>query len=178
MRKGTFVVTIALALFALTGTLVFAHDAIVTMNEQNGSGQNGVTSLVDNGDGTTTVTIEISNGTDTPQPAHIHEGTCATLNPKPTYPLNTVVNGKSTTIVQADIHDIADGVFAVNVHKSAAEATVYTSCGDVTSASMVEDEPVGMPTTGSNSFDLVIGALALLAATLLGVGLKLSRNNA
>jgi len=176
MRKGTFIVTLALALFALTGTLVFAHDAIVTMNEQNGSGQNGVTSLVDNGDGTTTVTIEISNGTDTPQPAHIHEGTCANLNPKPTYPLNNVVNGKSVTVIETSADDVVDGVFAVNVHKSGAEASVYTSCGDITSASLVE--PVGMPTTGSNTFDLAIGALALLAAAMLGIGLKLSRRNA
>jgi Cu/Zn superoxide dismutase len=179
LKKVTFVVMVALALFALSSTLVFAHDAVVTMNEQNGSGQNGTAMLVGMDDGTTMVTLDISNGTNEPQPAHIHAGTCADLDPKPAYPLNNVVDGKSETIVPVDVHDLTEGTFAINVHKSAKEATVYTSCGDLTLAEEAEEShSPGMPTTGNAEQNLILGALALLAVTLVGAGLQLARRKA
>lgn len=179
MKKATFVVIIALALFALSSTLVFAHDAIVTMNEQNGSGQNGTALLVGLEDGTTVVILDItSNGTTEPQPAHIHAGTCANLDPKPAFPLNNVVDGTSETIVPIDTHDLTDGTFAINVHKSATEASVYTSCGDITMAVEIEEEEPGMPTTGNGDQNSLLGALALLGVTLVGAGVKLARRKA
>src|SRR3954452_573316 len=64
----------------------------VQMNAQNGSGQDGTVQILANSDGSVTVNVDIAVGaTDVPQPAHIHDGTCANLNPKPKYPLSNVV---------------------------------------------------------------------------------------
>jgi len=174
MRKVPFMVMVAMMLLALTSTLVFAHDVTVTLTEQNGSGQNGMAELTDMGDGTTMVVIEVSNGTAEPQPAHIHEGTCANLNPKPAYPLSGVVDGRSETIVPADIHELTDEPYAINIHKSATEAAIYTSCGDI----LAMEHTPGMPTTGNGQQELMLGVLALLGATLLGVGVQLARRKA
>ncbi|HKP54445.1 MAG TPA: hypothetical protein VJ183_17550 [Chloroflexia bacterium] len=175
MRRVPFMVMVAMVLLALTSTLVFAHDAIVTLTEQNGSGQNGMAELTDMGDGTTMVVVEVtSNGTMDPQPAHIHEGTCANLNPKPAFPLSSVVDGRSETIVPVDIHELTDEPYAINIHKSATEAAIYTSCGDI----LAMEETPGMPTTGNGQQELLLGALALLGASLLGVGVQLARRKA
>jgi hypothetical protein len=65
------------------------------------------------------------------QPAHVHEGTCAKLDPKPKYGLQNVVDGKSTTEVPVDIKTLVGGNLAINVHKSAEEAKVYVACGNI-----------------------------------------------
>lgn len=70
-------------------------------------------------------------GTD-PQPAHIHEGTCADLNPQPAFPLQDVVNGSSETDVNISLDDLTISSYAVNVHKSAEEVDTYVACGDIT----------------------------------------------
>jgi hypothetical protein len=161
----------AMTLFLISGALAFAHDVTVTLNEQNGSGQNGTAVLTDMGDGTTKVTVSVSNGSATAQPAHIHAGTCATLDPKPAYPLSNVVNGMSETIVPVDVHDLTGGTFAINLHKSAAEASVYTSCGNIVAAS----HEAGMPRTGVGENSLALAGLCLLALVMLSVGFRLAR---
>src|SRR5437660_823126 len=61
---------------------------LVTMNAQNGSGENGSATLSEV-NGKLVVTLNLQNGTSVSQPAHIHKGTCANLDPTPTYPLNS-----------------------------------------------------------------------------------------
>lgn len=172
MKRLVTMVLAAMTLFLISGALAFAHDVNVTLSEQNGSGQNGTATLMDMGDGTTKVTIMVSNGSSTAQPAHIHAGTCATLDPKPAYPLTSVVDGMSETIVPVDVHDLTGGTFAINLHKSAAEASVYTSCGNIVAEH--HEEP-GMPTTGAGEDNLVLAGLCLLALALLTMGFRLSR---
>ena len=67
-----------------------------------------------------------------PQPAHIHETTCADLNPEPVFPLESVVEGQSESDVDVSLEDLALTPYAINVHKSEAEADVYVACGDIT----------------------------------------------
>jgi hypothetical protein len=67
----------------------------------------------------------------TAEPAHIHMGTCAHLNPAPKYPLTSVVDGISETTVNATIAQLTAGNLAVNVHKSAADLKDYVACGDL-----------------------------------------------
>lgn len=181
MRKLIHLVTVALALFAFSGLVVLAQESSVTMNEQNGSGQTGMAMLTDMGDGTTRVVVTISNGTTSPQPAHIHPGTCATLEPRPQYPLTSLVNGTSETMVPADIDSLTTGAFAINVHKSATEAAVYTSCGDImalaTGGGDTGGTTVGMPRTGSGDMT-GLALLALLGLSLIGSGLTLARRKA
>ena len=103
----------------------------VVLTAQNNSGQSGIATLQES-NGQTTVTIQLDNvGTGVPQPAHIHTGAC----PVPgavTYPLSNVVDGASQTVLDVDLTTLQSELpLAVNVHKSAAEAQVYVSCGDL-----------------------------------------------
>jgi hypothetical protein len=77
--------------------------------------------------------MELSPSGEEPQPAHIHEGTCADLNPDPAFPLTDVVDGGSETDVDVSLEELSLSDYAVNVHESAAEADVYVACGDITS---------------------------------------------
>ena len=54
-------------------------------------------------------TLNLTNGTAEPQPAHVHKGTCANLDPAPLYPLNSVVNGKSETALGIGMAGIMGG---------------------------------------------------------------------
>ncbi len=64
-------------------------------------------------------------------PAHVHPGTCATLDPKPKYPLSDVKDDKSSTTIDVALADLTKSAFAVNLHKSSAEAKTYSACGDI-----------------------------------------------
>jgi CHRD domain len=111
----------------------------VDLEEENESGQSGTATLTPNTDGTLDVTIELSQVGDTPQPAHIHEGTCPDVGDVAAA-LNDVVDGSSTTEnVTVSLDDLLrtdSPGYAVNVHKSAAESDVYLACGDVTDVSV------------------------------------------
>lgn len=101
---------------------------------QNGSGELGTVTLTPMGDDTR-VDIAIANSpAGTPQPVHIHEGTCAKLNPKPKYPLTTLINGVSTTMVDVPMATLIGGGFAVNAHASTTNIPKYVACGDLGSA--------------------------------------------
>ena len=78
------------------------------------------------------VTLSMKNPASAAQPAHIHPGTCAMLNPKPTYPLKNVTDGTSTTTLSnVKLSDLETGGFAINVHKSTSEGAVYVACGNI-----------------------------------------------
>lgn len=103
----------------------------VKMEALNNSGETGTATLTPEGN-KTKVVVEISNEpAGAVQPAHIHLGTCATLNPAPKWPLESIKNGKSTTIVPVSLATITKEKTAVNVHKSAKEIQTYVSCGDI-----------------------------------------------
>lgn len=170
MKKVLILALSLLAVFGVVSAPTYAASSTVTMTAQNDSGQNGTVMLEDMGGGMTKVTVNISNGSTTPQPAHIHEGSCSNLNPKPKWPLNNVVNGTSETMVDAPLSDIATGGYAVNIHKSAAEASVYTSCGDI--APLVV---AGMPQTGVSTLFFQTAALVVLAVLASIAGLYMRR---
>jgi hypothetical protein len=101
----------------------------IALSPQNGSGQSGTAVLTSEGAGTRVV-ITLSNAPG-PHPAHIHTGSC----PNPgavVYPLTSVTNGRSETVVAASLSDILRAPHAINVHKSPQEIPVYTACGNVT----------------------------------------------
>lgn len=104
--------------------------ASVTMKAQNGSGEDGTATLTQSG-ADLTVTISIPSGPTTPQPAHIHTGSCANLGGVK-YPLTNVVSGKSTTTLKGVmLASVETGGFAINVHKSTSDLATYVSCGDI-----------------------------------------------
>lgn len=110
---------------AATGPMTFS------LKPQNNSGETGTVTFKPEGNGTR-VDISMNGAPASAQPAHIHDGSCAKIDPKPKYPLTDVVNGKSSTLVSATMADLANGMHAVNVHKSKAEASVYVACVDLT----------------------------------------------
>lgn len=130
----TFAVAIAaiLAIGISQSGLAKAADqtATITMKAQNGSGEDGTATLTQSG-ADLTVTISIPSGPTTPQPAHIHTGSCADLGGVK-YPLTNVVSGKSTTTLKGvSLASVQTGGFAINVHKSASDLGTYVSCGDI-----------------------------------------------
>jgi len=124
------------ALFGLLGVLGFAAAASsadslkVTMAPQSGSSESGTATLTKEGADSTKVVVNLTGATG-PQPAHIHKGSCSNLDPKPTYPLSPVANGKSETVVKASLDALEKGGYAINVHKSAQDVKTYVSCGEI-----------------------------------------------
>ncbi|HEY9179705.1 MAG TPA: hypothetical protein VIO32_03235 [Candidatus Baltobacteraceae bacterium] len=100
----------------------------VSLGALNGSGENGAATLRADG-GKTIVTIKLSGGSDIEQPAHFHIGSCDRYQPRPLYPLNDVVNGKSTTTLQIPIAKLTGGDLIINVHKSYADIATQAACG-------------------------------------------------
>ena len=119
--------------FGLLATgAALAQDKPVTVNlmAQNNSGETGTVTFTPQGE-KTQVVIKINGAPASAQPAHIHDGSCAALDPKPRVPLQDVVNGSSTTNVNMKLADIMSKGGAINVHKSAAELTAYVACGEL-----------------------------------------------
>ena len=102
--------TSLLSAMLLAGGLAFAADKPVTvkLEAQGGSGQNGTATLTPEGE-KTRIVFKLDGGAGAAQPAHIHEGTCAKLDPKPKYPLENVVKGASTTVVGVGLDKIMAG---------------------------------------------------------------------
>ncbi|HEX3469126.1 MAG TPA: hypothetical protein VHT05_13690 [Candidatus Elarobacter sp.] len=98
---------------------------------QNNSGESGTATLMDSEKGLI-VKVHMTPASDLDQPAHIHKGTCDKLDPKPTYPLKTIMKGESeTTVPDVTIAQLEKAPFAINVHKSTTELPVYVSCGSI-----------------------------------------------
>ncbi len=103
----------------------------VSLATLNGSGVSGTATLTDAGSGQTLVVIKVDAAGNAAMPAHVHPGTCATLDPKPKYPLSDVKDGASTTTIAVALADLTKSAFAVNLHKSADDIKTYTACGDI-----------------------------------------------
>lgn len=104
----------------------------VRMHAQNKSKETGTARLTAEGADKTRVEISLKGGPKgVDQPAHIHEGSCAKLDPKPKQGLENVVDGKSSTVVPIGLADLRKGGMAINVHKSKDDISTYVSCGDI-----------------------------------------------
>ncbi len=185
MKRIGLLAVFALALLAFSGGHVYAQSntITVTMHAQNGSGEDGTATITDMGGGQVQVVLNLTNAPADPQPAHIHKGTCANLDPVPAFPLTNAVGGQSTTTVGTSLSSLTSGQYAINVHKSAAEVKTYFSCGDImamatqgggTGTTSGTSAP-GMPTTGNSDQTLLV-AIVLLALSAAAAGVKLSRH--
>lgn len=102
----------------------------VQLQEQNFSGEDGTATLTAEGQ-KTRVVIQMASYAANSQPAHIHKGTCASLDATPAYPLNNVAKGKSTTVVNVRLSKLLDGKYAINMHRSAKQLKIYVACGNI-----------------------------------------------
>ena len=182
MKKLIVAGTAAVLLAALAlGSMSLAQESVeVTMESVTGSEgpfQIGAATLTAV-DGQTQVVINIEpspEGADVEQPVHIHDGSCSELGTV-VYPLSNVVDGSSTTTVDATLESLRTGDFAVNVHKSPDEAAVYVSCGDVPVASIAQPVPedITPPSTGISGFSQEQSSFSFmiaLAATMAMFGI-------
>ena len=120
----------------------------IALATQNKSGESGAATLEDV-DGKLKVTLVLSGAPEgVSQPAHIHIGTCAKLG-DPTYTLSNVVGGNSETLLDtATVEQILAGLpLAVNIHKSATEASKYVACGNIVNP----NAPVAASSTGATA---------------------------
>ena len=122
-----------LMLAGLFSNAALALDDVVTIQlaAQNNSGETGTATLTPEGDKTKVVILLTHAPSGVAQPAHIHLGTCDKLDKAPKWPLEAVKDGKSTTLVPASLDTILKDKAAINIHKSAAEAQIYVSCGNI-----------------------------------------------
>ncbi len=135
-----FGLTIAGGAYAVAGTntmnhmtnAMSKHSMTINLGAQNGSKQDGQAFLNDTSGGLR-VKLQLKNvPAGATEPAHIHQGTCAKLNPAPWKPLSSVVNGASvTTLAGVTIAELKKAHYAINVHQSTANLKHYVSCGDV-----------------------------------------------
>ena len=124
------------AIAALSATAAGAATTHVTvdMKALNGSGETGSATLTQQDDGVKVV-VTLKGAPATAQPTHIHKGTCAKINAAPEYPLTSVTNGTSTTVVKGvKLADLLSSDYAINVHKSPDDLATYVSCGDIKSS--------------------------------------------
>lgn len=117
----------------LTAATAYAKPQTMTikMRAENKSGESGTAQLMQLPNGVQ-VKISLTGAPAVAQPAHIHEGTCQSLNPAPKTMLTSVTRGHSTTFVKgAKLSDWTSGKYAINVHKSADDLKTYVSCGAI-----------------------------------------------
>lgn len=81
-------------------------------------------------------------------PAHIHLGTCDTLDPNPTYMLSDVAPAtgadsgeadaipveRSATTVEDTLENLRTGGYAINIHQSVEDIGTYIACGSLSGA--------------------------------------------
>ncbi len=102
----------------------------VSLAEQNGSGESGTATLTQTGPDVSVV-IALKGAPATPQPAHIHSGTCSDLGGVANA-LTNVVAGSSTTVVKGTTIDaLLAKPMAINVHESAENLGKYVACGNI-----------------------------------------------
>ena len=108
-----------------------ADTMTIQIHAKNGSGESGTATLTRLGAKTRIVIGIKGENTTGKQPAHVHKGTCAKLDPKPAYPLHDVVLGKSNTVIDASLDELVATPMAINVHESAQNLGKYVACGDI-----------------------------------------------
>lgn len=123
---------LTLGLLVTVSSPASAADSVTAkLSPQSGSGESGTATLTKEGDKTKVVLSVEGAPAGVTQPVHIHKGTCAQLDPKPTYPLSPVVDAKSETTVNASLDDLQKGGYAINGHKSAQDVSTYVFCGAI-----------------------------------------------
>jgi Cu/Zn superoxide dismutase len=156
-------------LIALVGatTAVAAQTQTQTLqlNAQNNSGISGTATLTETA-ARTRVEIKVTGAGAGPEPAHIHPGSCSQLDPTPTFTLQAVTNGASTTDLTTTIAMLAQSPHAVHMHKSADELSVYVACADITPGTLPRSGNAETPLTG---MWLVLAGLGSMALGGLGV---------
>jgi len=160
----------------------------VTMGPGRDASQTGTATLTDMGS-QTQVVLNIQPGpTGIEQPVHIHAGSCPGVGAV-AFPLTNVVNGTSTTVVDATLDSLRTGGYSINAHQDGTQAGlgVYVSCGAIPAAAQATPAPAaspagapaagGPPVSSDSSFGwwyllIAVGALTLVSGGALVLKLR------
>jgi len=156
-----FVVSFAVLALALAGWQTLAAvgasapqaaPVVVQINPQSNSNLTGTATLTATADNKTQVVIAVTGEpAGASEPVHIHQGSCKNLNPKPVFPLTSIVDAKSTTVVDAPLSTIQTGQFAINAHQSTSNLGVYVACGDIPASGAAPPAMPNAPATPTMS---------------------------
>jgi hypothetical protein len=116
---------------AITACSSTAESRTFQLETLNDSGVTGTAVLTDLRDGSTRVVIDVEPAGHLNMPAHIHPGTCVELVPQPLYPLESVVDGASETVVARSLSELLAGDLALNLHVSFDDMGTYAACVDL-----------------------------------------------
>jgi hypothetical protein len=139
MHRFTLGVFAAAILTGATFALAGAGDQqsiTFPMRAENGSILNGMATITadKNDPSSLTVSIVYKDVMFIPEniyPAHIHKGTCDRLDPKPAYPLKSMMTGRSTTDLKGvTLAELLKHSYSINVH-SPTDIAKYVSCGEI-----------------------------------------------
>ena len=114
---------------------------VVPLQAIGGSNQTGSATLTSAGDKTNVVIALNGAAADAVEPAHVHQGSCAKLDPKPAYPLTSVAGGQSATTLNVPLSALQTGGFAINVHQSTTNISTYVACGNIPAATTMPTAP-------------------------------------
>ena len=128
---GLTLVAAGVLAFVGAGVASAAEPITVQLGPLNSSGESGTAVLSEDGTKTKVVVTITGAPAGVGQPLHVHKGTCAQLDPAPSYGLTTLADGKSETVIDVPLSTLQKEQFAINGHKSAAEASTYVFCGNI-----------------------------------------------
>ena len=133
MRASFGLTLVAVGFLALVGAGVAgaAEPITVQLGPLNNSGESGNAVLSEDGNKTKVVVTVTGAPAGVGQPLHVHKGTCAQFDPAPSYGFTTLADGKSETVIDVPLSTLQKEQFAINGHKSAAEASTYVFCGNI-----------------------------------------------
>jgi hypothetical protein len=103
----------------------------IELAEQNGSGQTGTATFTAAGPAETQVVVEVTNPPAESQPIHVHEGSCADIDPEPLYGLPNLQDGRTEATVPASLAELTAGGLALNAHRSDDQLDLYVACGNL-----------------------------------------------
>ncbi len=118
---------------AITCTVAGAYPTALNLRlyAQNRPGDTGTVTLEQVPAGVKIV-VTMAGGQNGTQPIHIHTGTCANLNPVPTYALTNMVHGSSTTTLPGiTLGELLKGKYVIDVHESSADINRYVACAPI-----------------------------------------------
>jgi len=119
----------------------------VTMAAGRDASQTGTATLTAQGSQTQVVLNIQPGAAGVGQPAHIHVGPCPGVGAV-AFPLTNVVDGTSTTVVNASLDSLRTGGYSINVHQDETQTGlgVYVSCGGIPAAAQATATPAASPT--------------------------------
>jgi hypothetical protein len=127
----TAVATAAIAAIAWAAAGAYPTALKLKLYAQNRPGETG-TAMLEQTPGGVKIVVKMLGGQNGTQPVHIHTGTCAKLNPVPTYTLTDIVHGSSTTTISGiTLGDLLKGKYVIDIHESSADAKRYVACAAV-----------------------------------------------